>query len=130
MALASFFIFRNNLIGIGLLIGGIVAALPVAAGQVCKPVLGFTDGRFSPIQQEMMERTWTAVLAVEASRRATTSGRFEILFSCMKENAPDADFVDTFTWTPGIVDMSANFSADEAVEGYWPRSVESCPCRN
>jgi hypothetical protein len=40
-----------------------------------------------------MERKWTAVLSVDASRCATTSGRFGIVFSRQKENATVNDLV-------------------------------------
>jgi hypothetical protein len=74
-----------------------------------------------------MERTWSATLSVDASRCATTSGRFEILFSRSKENAPEDEFVEPFTWKAGSVEISVNFWADEAVEGYWLRSVRGVP---
>ena len=104
MASTSFFISPNRLTRIGLIIGSIgLGMTPAAAAPVCKPVLGFKEVRFSPIQRETMERIWTAVMAVDASRCATASGRFEILFSRMKENAPEVDFVEQFTWEPGTM---------------------------
>ena len=33
-------------------------------------------------------------------------------------------------WKPGTVEVSVNFWADEAVEGYWLHSVAACPCRD
>ena len=130
MASTSFFISPNKLIGIGLLIGSIDPGMTaVAAAPVCKPVLGFKEVRFSPTQPETMERIWTAVMAVDASRCATTSGRFAILFVRQKENSPEADFVEQFTWKPGLVEVSVDFWADEAVEGYWLSTVAPCACR-
>lgn len=133
MASASVFICSTTLrklIGCTLLAGGIGLGLPAAAAPLCKPVLGFKDVRFSLTQPETMERIWTAVLAVDASRCATVSGRFEILFSRLKENAPEIEFVEAFTWQPGTIEVSVNFWADEAVEGYWLRSIAACPCRD
>src|SRR6185369_7656721 len=91
--------------------------MPAAAAPVCKPVLAVKDVRFSSVQPETMERTWSATLSVDASRCATMSGRFEILFSRLKENAPEIDFTERFTWKPASVEVSVNFWADEAVEG-------------
>lgn len=130
MASTSFFISPTNLIGMALLIGSVSLGMPAAAAPVCKPALGFKEVQFSPTHRETMERTWRAVLAVDASRCATASGRFEILFSRMKENAPEVEFVEAFTWKPGTMEVSVNFWADEAVEGYWLREVAACPCRN
>lgn len=99
------------------------------AAPVCKPALAFRDIRFSATQPETMERTWTAVLSVDASRCATTSGRFEILFSRQKENGPEVAFAEPFTWTPGVLEVSVQFWADEAVEGFWFQNIAACPCR-
>ena len=125
MASTSFFLSRNLMIA---LLG--VGLPPAAAAPVCKPVIGFKEVRFSPTHRETMERTWSATLSVDASRCATTSGRFEILFSRSKENAPEDEFVEPFTWKPGSVEISVNFWADEAVEGYWLRGIAACPCRD
>ena len=103
---------------------------PAAAAPFCKPSLAVKDARFSPVQPETMERTWSAAVSVDASRCATTSGRFEILFSRLKENAPEVDFTERFMWTPGSVEVSVSFWADEAVEAYWLHSIEACPCRD
>ena len=82
------------------------------------------------MQPPTLERKWTAVLSVDASRCATASGRFGIMFSRMKENAPETDFVEQFTWKPGSMEVSVDFWADEAVEGYWLNNVAACPCRD
>jgi hypothetical protein len=128
MALTSFFL-SPKLIGSALLGVGFGLS-PVAAAPVCKPALTFKDVRFSPIQHETMERTWSATLAVDASRCATTSGRFELLFSRLKENAPEVDFTEAFIWKAESVEVSVNFWADEAVEAYWLHNVAACPCRD
>ena len=58
------------------------------------------------------------------------SGRFEILFTRLKENGPEIDFAEPFVWKPGAVDVSVDFWADEAVEGYRLGSITACPCRD
>ena len=113
------------------LLGGLAIVGPAEAGEpICKPTLGFREVRFSPMLPPTLERKWTAVLSVDASRCATVSGRFGIMFSRMKENAPEADFTEQFTWQPGAMEVSVNFWADEAVEGYWLNDVAACPCRD
>jgi len=127
MASTSFFLFRNltlALLGIGF------AQISALGAPVCKPVIGFKDVRFSPTDRETMERTWSATLWVDASRCAATSGHFQVLFLRSKENAPEDEFVEPFTWNPGSMDVSVNFWADEAVEGYWLHSIAACPCRD
>ena len=101
-----------------------------AVGQsFCRPVLKFEEVRFSAMDRETLERIWTAHLSVDASRCATTSGRFEIGFAQQKETAPDTGFHAPFSWKPGSVEVSLVFAPDEAVAGYWLYSVAPCPCR-
>jgi hypothetical protein len=127
MASTSFFLSRNLMI---VLLGVGCGLAPALAAPLCKPVLAFKEVRFSPMQPETMERIWSATLSVDASRCATSSGHFEILFSRLKENAPETDFTEQFTWKPASVDVSVNFWADEAVEGYRLTNVSACPCRD
>jgi hypothetical protein len=113
------------------LLGSLAFVSPAQAGEpICKPTLGFREVRFSPMQPPTLERKWTAALSVDASRCATASGRFGIIFSRMKENAPEAEFIEHFTWKPGSMEVTVNFWADEAVEGYWLNDVAACPCRD
>jgi hypothetical protein len=100
-----------------------------AAGPVCAPSLTFKEVRFSPMQPPTSTRTWTARLSVDASRCATTSGPFAILFSRLKENGPELDFEQHFVWQAGLIDVAVEFSADEAVERYWLNPVAPCACR-
>ena len=80
------------------LLGSLAFVSAAQAGErTCKPTLGFREVRFAPMQPPTLERKWTAVLSVDASRCATASGRFGIIFSRMKDNAPEADFVEHFT---------------------------------
>lgn len=98
------------------------------AAPLCRPALAIAQARLSDTQPETMERRWTALVSVDASRCATATGRFDILFSRQKENSPEAGFVEQFTWKPGAVEVSVDFWADEAVEGYWLSAVAPCPC--
>ena len=115
---------------IGPLASGILFISAAYAGpDVCKPSLAVTNVAFSEVRPETMERIWTAVVAVNASQCATTTGHFEITFSRQKENAPEVDFRETFTWQPPSVNVAVDFWADEAVESYLLNRVAVCPCR-
>jgi len=124
MASTSFFYISNVTL---ILVGA--ALSPAVAAPLCKPVLAIKEVRFSPVQPETMERIWSATLSVDASPCATSSGRFDILFSRLKENAPEIDFTEAFTWKPESVEVTVNLWADEAVEAYWLHNVAACPCR-
>ena len=50
-------------------------------------------------------------------------------FVRLKEMAPDLLFSEEFTWTPGKIEISAEFWLDEAVLDYWIGYVAMCPCR-
>jgi hypothetical protein len=108
---------------------GLIGVTQAASQQACKPVLGFRDVRFSAMQPPTMERKWTAVLSVDASRCAADSGGFEILFMRLKENGPEIEFREKFTWRQPSVTVSVDFWADEAVEAYWLDNIAACPCR-
>jgi hypothetical protein len=116
---------------LGLLAGsfGLIGAAQAAGQPVCKPALAVRDVRFSAMQPPTMARKWTAVVSADASQCATAAGEFEIGFSRLKENGPEVDFQERFTWHPPSVDVSVDFWADEAVESYWLDSVAPCPCR-
>ena len=107
------------------LLGGVAQA----AGPACTPILAFRDVHFSATQAETMERRWTALVSVDHARCASAAGRFEILFTRQKENAPETGFGEQFTWKPGLVEVSVDFWADEAVEDYRFGRVAACPCR-
>jgi hypothetical protein len=109
---------------------GLVSVTQAVGQQVCRPVLAIKNVQFSPMQPPTMERTWTAVVSVDASRCATTSGRFAIGFSRLKETAPEMDFREQVSWREGLVAVAVDFWADEAVEGYWLDDVAVCPCRD
>lgn len=120
----------NRSFMLGLLMSGIGFTSAAHAGpDVCRPSLTVTDVQFSAMRPPTMERRWTAVVSVDASQCATTSGKFQIAFSRLKENGLEVDFRETFTWQPPSVNVSVDFWADEAVESYWLNAVAACPCR-
>ena len=105
----------------------ILCGVTYAAGAPqCKPVLTVKGITFSDMHQ--WRRTWIAHIAVDAARCAVTSGRFDIDFTRLKEDAPDLRFGEPFTWTPGEIDAATSFAADEAVLDYSIRAAP-CPCR-
>ena len=129
---ASFFISPNHIraaVGAMFALLAGLGGLAQAAGPLCTPVLAFKEAHLSGTQLETMERRWTALVSVDASRCASTTGRFEILFTRQKENAPETDFAEQLTWSPGLVEVSVDFWADEAVEAYRLGRVAACPCR-
>jgi hypothetical protein len=113
-----------------LLAGSIVlfGATQTVGQPMCKPHLSFQEVRFSDVQNQ--QRKWTAVLGVDASHCTAASGRFDIKFIRLKENAPDREFSEQFTWRPGWIEVSADFWQDEAVREYSIGSIVSCACRD
>src|SRR5262249_28917775 len=55
------------------------------------------------------------------------SGRFEILFALWSETAPDDEFVRAYAWTPGVMEVTVELAAHEAIGAYWLQSIGSCP---
>jgi hypothetical protein len=108
---------------------GLIDTAWAASAAVCKPALAFQDVRFSAVNRETLIRTWTAKVLVDASRCASSSGRFEILFTRQKENAIEVDFTESFEWRPGAVEIAVEFWTDEAVEDYRATRIAECPCR-
>jgi hypothetical protein len=97
-------------------------------GEICQPVLAITNVQFSEMLPSM-ERRWSAVVSVDASRCAVNSaGPFEIGFSRLKENGVEVEFSEEFIWTAPSVKVAVDFWADEAVERYWINNVSSCAC--
>jgi hypothetical protein len=110
-------------------VGGIILVSgisPTLGETLCQPILTFKEVRFSEIRDQ--QRTWTAVIAVDASRCTTTFGRFSINFTRLKETAPDLLFTEQLAWHPGQVEVSLNFWADEAVLDYSIGHIAPCTC--
>jgi hypothetical protein len=94
----------------------VVLSCPQALGQqACKPTMTFIEARYSAMQLPKLQRTWTAVLSVDASQCQTLSGRFEIVYSMEKESAPDYEVREQLTCVPGSMKVSKEFWIDEAV---------------
>ena len=96
---------------------------------ICRPTLAFTEAHYAPMKLPRLERTWTAAFTVDASHCASDSGSFSIQFMLWKENAPDAEFVETFQWKPELNVISKELWVDEAVGAYRVSEIEPCPCR-
>ena len=110
---------------------GFVSVTQAAGQPVCRPALAFKDVQLSPMQPPTLERRWTAIVAVDASRCAIDSaGYFEIGFSRLKETGAEIEFREQFIWLPPTVKVSVDFWADEAVEAYWFDTVTPCRCRD
>jgi len=108
---------------------GVTSATTIAAQETCTPALAIKNTQFSAMKPPTMERRWTAVLSVDASSCSTASGPFELAFSRLKENAPETDFRERFTWQAPEITVAVDFWADEAVESYRVVHVAPCPCR-
>jgi hypothetical protein len=101
-----------------------------AVGQEpCRPTLAVKEIQFSQMQPPTLKRTWTAVVSVDASRcAANSSGTFEIVFTRLKETAPELDFREKFAWLPPAVNIAVDFAADEAVQRYRIDNITPCAC--
>jgi len=121
--------FRSCLSAVLAGVVGLASVTQALGQQSCRPTLAFQEVQFSPMQPPTLERKWTAVVSVDASRCAANSaGYFEIVFSRLKEIGPEIEFRERFMWRPPSVKVSVDFWADEAVEHYWLGNVTPCPC--
>jgi hypothetical protein len=108
---------------------GLISVTEAAGQQACRPTLAFAEVQFSEMQPSTLERKWSAVVSVDASRCAANSaGSFQVVFSRLKEIGPDLEFREQFTWRPPSVTVAVDFAADEAVERYWIANITPCPC--
>ena len=99
------------------------------AENLCRPALTLSEVQFSPIRTPKLQRSWTAVLTVDASECAVNSGgHFDIVFTRLSENAPDLEFRERFVWSPFPRNVALDFAADEAVASYRIENVTSCVC--
>src|SRR5271165_253237 len=77
----------------------LITVTQVIGQHVCKPSLAFKEVQFSHMQPPTLKRTWTAVIFVDATGCLPNStGYFQIVFSRMKEMAPDVQFAEQFKW--------------------------------
>jgi hypothetical protein len=94
----------------------------------CRPAIVVESAQLGPVQ--MRQRVWKGMLSIDAPRCATSSGSFELGLVREKENAPDLQFVERFTWTAGQMEVSVNFWEDEFVAKYWIHKIAPCACRH
>jgi hypothetical protein len=121
--------YRSCISGLAAGVVALSGATQALGQQLCRPELAVTDVQFSQMRPPTWERTWTAVVSVDASRCTMNStGSFEIVFSRMKENGIEIEFSEKFTWSPPAVTVAVDFWADEAVERYWIGNVSACVC--
>jgi hypothetical protein len=115
----------------GLLAGvvGFASLTCAGAAPLCRPALTFKRVAFSPMQPPTMQRTWTAVVAVDASRCAANArGHFEIVFTRLQEFGPDSESGEEFVWTMPEVTVTLDLAPSEAIERYRIGAVTPCPC--
>jgi hypothetical protein len=118
------------------LVSALLASTLVFAGvaqasspAVCRPKLAVTGIQFSGMTPPTMERRWTAIVTVDASRcAAKASGYFDLGITRQKESGYELDFREQFVWLAPSVRIGVDFSADEAVERYWIENVTPCVC--
>lgn len=112
-----------------LVVAAVLSALgphPAVAAIACKPVI--TPNTVLVSEPAGSQRLWTAVLAVDASTCASTSGTFEIDFVRLKETAPDLQFTERFTWRPGNITVSLDLWIDEWIRDFRVGFVAPCVC--
>ena len=105
----------------------IVCATQAMGDDTCAPRLAISDVHFTEMQPPTSSRTWSAVVAVDASRCAEkVTGTFEIVFVREKETGPDLEFRERFAWRAPSVKVQFDFAADEAVQSYKIDNVTAC----
>jgi hypothetical protein len=118
---------------------GLIGVRQAIGENLCQPELTINEVEFSTMMPPTLERTWSAVVAVDASACTENSkGYFEMVVTRLSENAPDLEFRKQFLWSaPSFVwqaspsvSVGLVFAADEAVEQYRIENVTPCVCRN
>jgi hypothetical protein len=108
---------------------GLISVTQAVGQEPCRPALAVKDVQFSQMQPPTLKRTWSAVVSVDASHcAANSSGTFEIVFTRLKETAPELDFREQFAWLPPAVNIAVDFAADEAVKRYRIDTITPCAC--
>ena len=101
------------------------------AQNLCRPALTLSEVQLSPIRTPKLQRSWTAVVTVDASECAVNSGgQFDIVFTRLSENAPDLEFRQRFAWSTFLQNIALDFAADEAVAEYRIENITPCVCRD
>ena len=120
---------RSCIFGFLTCIVGLISVAQGAAQRECRPTLGFKEVHFSEMRPPTLERRWTAVVSVEASRcSANSKGDFEIVFTRLKENGPEIEFRERVVWRSPSVNAEVGFWADEAVDQYRIDNIAPCRC--
>lgn len=120
---------RSRISGVLAGLVGLVAATQVGAQQVCAPTLIVKQARLADLRAPAVARLWSAVVSVDASACvAEAGGHFDVVFSRLKENAPELEFREQFAWSPPSASVAVDFAADEAVERYRVEGVTPCRC--
>jgi len=117
---------------------GLIGATQAIGENLCRPTLTVNEVEFSAMMLSTLERTWSAVVSVDASGCTDNAkGYFEIVFTRLSENAPDLEFrkqfiwsAPSFVWQMPSVGVGLTFAADEAVAQYRIENITSCECRN
>ena len=113
------------------IIAGLAGIIEASAQNLCRPALTLSEVQFSPIRTPKLQRSWTAVVTVDASECAVNSGgHFDIIFTRLSETAPDLEFRQRFAWSPFSQSIALDFAADEAVAEYRIENVTACVCRD
>jgi hypothetical protein len=108
---------------------GLASIVPVSGQPVCRPKLTVTDVRFSEIVAPSLERKWSAIVSVDASRcQPNSNGYFEVVFTRLNEFGPDLEFRERYAWRPPSVDIAVTFAANEAVQRFRVENITSCAC--
>ena len=117
---------------------GLIGVRQAIGENLCQPELTINEVEFSTMMPPTLKRTWSAVVAVDASACTENSkGYFEMVVTRLSENAPDLEFrkqflwsAPSFGWQAPAVSVGISFAADEAVERYRIENVTPCVCRN
>lgn len=119
---------RRGKLAVLVLMLGILTGTPQPQCAIaCKPFVAIKDVQISDVQEK--QRVWTAVLVVDGTRCATSSGRFEIDFTRAKETAPDMQFTEQFEWKPGEFKVSLDLWWDETMTDFRIGFIAPCVCR-
>jgi hypothetical protein len=111
------------MLGLALVIGAPQAGF---ARDICHPTIALKEVRTS---YQPQQRVWTALFAVNASKCATSAGRFTLSLVRLKDISPDLRFIEPATWTPGDVKVAVDLADDETIGDFGIHNIAPCLCR-